>query len=83
MGQRRHAGDAEVPLDLAFDPITVDAAQMGGVPCVGGLRFPVATAVAMVADGMTTAEILAEHPRPGGRGRGAMPSLCGTRRAGA
>lgn len=27
-----------------------------------GLRFPVATVVAMVADGMTTAEILAEHP---------------------
>lgn len=35
---------------------------MGGVPCVRGLRFPVATVVAMVADGMTTAEILAEHP---------------------
>ena len=34
---------------------------MGGVPCVRGLRFPVATVVAMVADGMTTAEILAEH----------------------
>ena len=27
-----------------------------------GLRFPVATVVAMVADGMTTEEILAEHP---------------------
>ncbi|MCC6436478.1 MAG: DUF433 domain-containing protein [Acidimicrobiales bacterium] len=47
---------------MAFDRITVDAAQMGGVPCVRGLRFPVATVVAMVADGMTTAEILAEHP---------------------
>jgi uncharacterized protein (DUF433 family) len=47
---------------VAFDRITVDAAQMGGVPCVRGLRFPVATVVAMVADGMTTPEILAEHP---------------------
>ncbi|MGE4164256.1 MAG: DUF433 domain-containing protein [Vicinamibacterales bacterium] len=47
---------------MAFDRITVDAAQMGGVPCVRGLRFPVATVMAMVADGMTTAEILAEHP---------------------
>jgi uncharacterized protein (DUF433 family) len=27
-----------------------------------GLRFPVASVVAMVADGMTTSEILAEHP---------------------
>ena len=35
---------------------------MGGVPCVRDLRFPVASIVAMVADGMTTSEILAEHP---------------------
>lgn len=35
---------------------------MGGVPCVRDLRFPVATVVAMVADGMTIDEILAEHP---------------------
>lgn len=34
---------------------------MGGVPCVRGLRFPVATVVAMVADGMTVDEILDEH----------------------
>ena len=35
---------------------------MGGVPFVRDLRFPVATIVAMVADGMSTDEILAEHP---------------------
>jgi uncharacterized protein (DUF433 family) len=35
---------------------------MGGVPCIRDLRFPVATVVAMVADGMTFEEILAEHP---------------------
>lgn len=35
---------------------------MGGVPCIRGLRFPVASVVAMVADGMTTDQILAEHP---------------------
>ena len=35
---------------------------MAGVPCIRGLRFPVATVVAMVADRMTTDEILAEHP---------------------
>jgi len=35
---------------------------MGGLPCIRGLRFPVASVVAMVADGMATGEILAEHP---------------------
>ena len=35
---------------------------MGGQPCIRGLRFPVATVVAMLADGMGTEEILAEHP---------------------
>jgi len=35
---------------------------MAGLPCIRGLRFPVATVVAMVADGMTTDEILAGHP---------------------
>jgi uncharacterized protein (DUF433 family) len=35
---------------------------MGGLPCIRGLRFPVATVVAMVADGMTVDQILAEHP---------------------
>lgn len=35
---------------------------MGGVPCIRDLRFPVATVVGMVADGMTDEEILAEHP---------------------
>jgi uncharacterized protein (DUF433 family) len=49
-------------LGVAFTRITVDTERMGGVPCVRGLRFPVATVVAMVADGMTTEEILDEHP---------------------
>jgi uncharacterized protein (DUF433 family) len=35
---------------------------MGGLPCIRGLRFPVATVVAMFADGMGAEEILAEHP---------------------
>ena len=35
---------------------------MGGMPCTRGLRIPVATIVAMVADGMTTDEILTELP---------------------
>jgi uncharacterized protein (DUF433 family) len=35
---------------------------MGGQPTIRGLRMPVATVVAMVADGMTVGEIVAEHP---------------------
>ncbi len=47
---------------MKFTRITVDAGQMGGVPCVRGLRIPVATVVGMVADGMTETEILAAYP---------------------
>lgn len=47
---------------MKFRQITVDPHQMGGVPCVRGLRIPVATIVAMVADGMSEAEILRAYP---------------------
>lgn len=47
---------------VTYERITTDPDVMGGVPCIRGLRFPVATVIAMVADGMTTDEILAEHP---------------------
>jgi uncharacterized protein (DUF433 family) len=47
---------------VSFERITTDPGRMGGLPCIRGLRFPVATVVAMVADGMTFQEILAEHP---------------------
>ncbi len=36
--------------------------QMGGVPCIRGLRIPVATVVNMVAGGMTAEEIVEELP---------------------
>jgi uncharacterized protein (DUF433 family) len=35
---------------------------MGGVPCIRGLRIPVATVVGMLADGMADAEILEAFP---------------------
>jgi len=35
---------------------------MGGVPCIRGLRVPVATVVGLVAEGMADAEILAAFP---------------------
>jgi uncharacterized protein (DUF433 family) len=46
---------------MTFARITVRAEQMGGVPCIRGLRIPVATVVGMVADGMTTDEIVAAY----------------------
>lgn len=47
---------------MEFQRITVDLKQMGGVPCIRGLRIPVATVVAMVADGMGDEEILRAYP---------------------
>lgn len=47
---------------MKFTRITVDPKQMGGVPCIRGLRVPVATLVGMIADGMTTSDILAAYP---------------------
>ena len=35
---------------------------MGGVPCIRGLRIPVATIVGMVADDMSPSDILAAYP---------------------
>lgn len=42
--------------------LTVNHHQMGGVPCIRGLRIPVATVVNMIADGMTPDEVVAELP---------------------
>jgi len=40
-----------------FTRITIDPHKMGGVPCIRGLRIPVATVV-----GMTNREILEVYP---------------------
>lgn len=47
---------------MQFTRVTVNPNQMGGVPCIRGLRIPVATVVGMVADGMSDAEILESYP---------------------
>ena len=47
---------------MMFTRITTNPNQMGGIPCIRGLRIPVATVVAMIADGMTEADILAAYP---------------------
>ena len=45
-----------------FTRITVDPNQMGGLPCIRGLRIPVATVVGMAGEGMTETEILHAYP---------------------
>ena len=47
---------------MKFTRVTVDPNQMGGVPCIRGLRIPVATVVGLVAEGLTQAEILDAYP---------------------
>jgi len=47
---------------MKFMRITVKSDQMGGVPCIRGLRIPVATVVGMVAEGMDQKDILEAYP---------------------
>jgi uncharacterized protein (DUF433 family) len=47
---------------VKFIRITVEPSKMGGVPCIRGLRIPVATVVGMVASGMSEEEILKAYP---------------------
>ena len=60
-----HAGLVVNTLELIampYERITSDPNKMGGVPCIRGLRIPVATVVDMIADGMSESEILAAYP---------------------
>jgi uncharacterized protein (DUF433 family) len=45
-----------------FERITIDPAQMGGVPCVRHLRIPVATVLRLLAGGLSGPAILSEYP---------------------
>jgi uncharacterized protein (DUF433 family) len=58
--------DILIPIErrnqVKFRRITVDPGQMDGVPCIRGLRIPVATVVGMVADRMTEEDILTAYP---------------------
>ena len=47
---------------MRYVRVTVRPDQLGGVPCIRGLRIPVAVIVEMVADGMTDREIIAAYP---------------------
>ena len=48
--------------NTAMSRVTVDPKQMNGVPCIRGLRIPVATVVGMIAEGMTKEDILRAFP---------------------
>lgn len=45
-----------------FDRITFDPRIMGGRACIRGMRITVSLLVNLVANGMTTVEILREYP---------------------
>jgi len=47
---------------MKFTRITVNPKQMDGVPCIRGLRIPVATVVGMISEGMTEEDILNAYP---------------------
>ena len=45
---------------MRFERITINPKQMGGLPCLRGLRIPVTTIVGQLAAGRTHAEILGD-----------------------
>ena len=48
--------------EVKFTRITVEPNKMGGIPCIRGLRIPVATIVGMIADEMNGEGILNAYP---------------------
>lgn len=49
-------------MPVTFPRITVDPEVMGGAPCVRQSRIPVATLLAMMAEGMSVTDILTDLP---------------------
>jgi len=47
---------------MSYDRITINPSQMGGLPCLRGLRIPVSTVIGQLAAGQTHEEILADFP---------------------
>jgi uncharacterized protein (DUF433 family) len=57
---RIYSEDQEV--SNMFDRITFDPGMMGGRACIRGMRITVSLVVNLVANGMTSEEILREYP---------------------
>jgi uncharacterized protein (DUF433 family) len=47
---------------FGFDRITADPAILGGKACIRGMRISVSLIVNLVANGMTTAQIIDQYP---------------------
>ncbi len=47
---------------MSLDRVTVDPAQMGGVPCIRGLRVTVSMVLGQLAAGRTVDELLGDYP---------------------
>jgi uncharacterized protein (DUF433 family) len=47
---------------MDLDRITVDAAQMGGVPCIRGLRVTVSMVLGQLAAGSSVDQLLSDYP---------------------
>jgi uncharacterized protein (DUF433 family) len=47
---------------MAFERITVDPDQMGGVPCIRGLRVTVSTVLGQLAAGLSVDQLLKDYP---------------------
>lgn len=47
---------------MATNRITVDPGQMGGLPCIRGMRVTVGAIVGQLAAGRTVDEVLADYP---------------------
>jgi len=47
---------------MKLERITIESDKLGGVPCIRGLRIPVATVVGLVASGVSEDDILRDYP---------------------
>lgn len=47
---------------MAFERITVDPAQMGGLPCIRGMRVTVGAVIGQLAAGQSVDDVLANFP---------------------
>lgn len=47
---------------MAIERVTVDPAQMGGVPCIRGLRVTVSMLLGQLAAGRTVEQVLEDYP---------------------
>lgn len=47
---------------MALERVTVDPAQMGGLPCIRGLRVTVSMLLGQLAAGRTPDDLLADYP---------------------